>query len=60
MEVKKNRVEPKGLGDTLKNIFDLTGVTVVFEKVTNQDTEECSPCQKRQELLNKLVPYKKK
>lgn len=60
MEVKKNRVEPKGLGDTLKEIFDITGVTVVFNKITNAEDEECSPCKKRQELLNKLMPYKNK
>lgn len=57
--MEKKRVEPRGLGDTLKNIFDTTGVTVVFEKVTTTlGIEDCG-CKERQEALNELVPYKK-
>jgi len=54
---KKTIEEPKGFGDTLKNIFDATGVTKVVETVTDAlGIEDCG-CGKRQELLNNLLPY---
>lgn len=58
MKVNYKRVEPKGLGDTLKEIFDKTGVTIVFQKVKSElNIEDCG-CDKRREALNKLFPYK--
>lgn len=54
---KKTIEEPKGFGDTLKNIFDSTGVTKVVETVTNAlGIEDCG-CGARQELLNSILPY---
>tara|TARA_Y100001938_G_C7722420_1_gene250600 strand:+ start:175 stop:336 length:162 start_codon:yes stop_codon:yes gene_type:complete len=38
----------KGLGDTIKKITDKMGV------------KQCGGCRKRQEQLNRLVPYDKK
>ena len=39
----------KGLGDT---------VSKVIKKVTGGKVEECEPCRKRREKLNKLLPYR--
>lgn len=36
----------KGLGDTVAKVTRVMGVT------------PCTPCQKRREMLNKMVPYK--
>lgn len=51
----KNRVEPKGLGDSLANLTFIKGVSVLLDKL---GVEDCG-CQKRQDKLNKLFPYKK-
>lgn len=41
----------KGLGDT---------VSKIIKKVSGGKIKECDDCKKRKELLNKLIPYKKK
>lgn len=46
----------KGLGDTIEKITEFTGIKKLVESVNGG--EECSPCQRRQEFLNKLIPYK--
>ena len=38
---------PKGLGDTIKKVTDKLGI------------KQCGGCKKRQDALNRLVPYKK-
>ena len=46
---KKNTHKPsRGAGDTVKKII---------AKVTRGKIEPCGGCKKRQELLNKLLPY---
>ena len=45
----------KGLGDTVENVFKTTGIDKVAKFILGDD---CN-CDKRKELLNKLVPYKK-
>ena len=48
--------KPKGLGDTIEQITEVTGIkkaVEVFSKVTGVD---CG-CDKRKETLNKLFPY---
>ena len=48
--------KPKGLGDTIEQITEVTGIkkaVEVFSKVTGVD---CN-CDKRKETLNKLFPY---
>ena len=56
MEEKK---QAEGLGDTLKQVFDKTGITTVVEKVVEVlDLDECG-CKTRQESLNKMFPYNK-
>ena len=39
----------KGLGDTVKKVID---------KVTRGKVKPCGGCKKRQQRLNKLLPYK--
>ena len=45
----------KGLGDTVENIFDATGIATVAKAVLG---EKCG-CEERKEALNKLWTYKK-
>lgn len=45
----------KGLGDTVEKVFQATGIDKVAKFVLGED---CG-CDKRKEILNKLVPYKK-
>ena len=47
--------KPKGLGDTVENIFDATGIATVAKAVLG---EKCG-CEERKEALNKLWTYKK-
>ena len=54
-KVKKEE-KPKGLGDILKIIFDKTGVSWLVEKLWGED---CG-CQKRQGILNKWLPFRKR
>ena len=39
----------KGVGDTISR---------VIKTVTRGKIEECGGCQKRQDILNKLIPYR--
>ncbi len=46
----------RGLGDTIANVIDVTGLNFfadLYKKITGED---CN-CKTRQEALNKLVPY---
>jgi hypothetical protein len=43
--------DSKGFGDTVKKAID---------KVTGGKVKQCGGCKKRQEALNKLMPYKGK
>lgn len=45
----------KGLGDTVKKVFEATGIDKVAKFILGED---CG-CDERQEALNKLFPYKK-
>jgi len=46
--------KPKGLGDTVENILESTGIAKVVKSVI----KTCN-CTKRKDYLNKVVPYKK-
>lgn len=46
--------KPKGLGDTVENIFEATGIATVAKAVLG---EKCG-CEERKEALNKLWTYK--
>ena len=45
----------KGLGDTIERITNTTGISKLFNSISN----DCG-CKKRQKMLNQLFPYKKK
>ena len=45
----------KGLGDTIENVFQATGIDKIAKFVLGEDCK----CDERKEKLNKLFPYKK-
>jgi hypothetical protein len=47
--------KPKGLGDTVENILEVTGISKVVKSVI----KTCN-CSIRKDYLNRVVPYKKK
>lgn len=49
----------RGLGDTIAKFTHTTGIDAVVKAVTRRIKIPCG-CLKRQEALNKLVPYKEK
>ena len=54
--------KPKGLGDSLANFIEATGLQKTFNKVQEirgKEKEDCG-CNKRKETLNKIFPYKNK
>lgn len=46
--------EPKGLGDSVENVLEKTGIAKVAKFILGED---CN-CDKRKETLNKLFPYR--
>ncbi len=46
---------PKGLGDTVENILENTGIAKVVKTVF----KSCN-CMKRKHYLNRVIPYKRK
>ncbi len=50
----KLKNESKGLGDTVAKITNATGIAKIVKIIT----PDCG-CDKRQEWLNEMVPYKK-
>lgn len=54
IEAEKKK-ESKGLGDTVENVLESTGVAKVAKWLMGSD---CN-CDKRKELLNKWFPYRK-
>lgn len=54
----RNKRKPKGLGDVIENITEVTGIKKVVELFTPEG-KDCG-CDKRKEKLNKLFPIKTK
>lgn len=54
MSIKK---QAKGLGDTIEQITEATGIKIVVEALEEVFNFDCG-CEKRKEKLNKLFPYK--
>ena len=48
--------KPKGLGDTIEQITEATGIKKVVEVFSKATGIDCG-CDKRKETLNKLFPY---
>jgi hypothetical protein len=44
-----------GLGDDIEKLIKFTGLNKLVE---SDDGEECTPCQRRKKVLNKIFPYK--
>ena len=55
LEKKSQEIKSTGLGDTVEKVFRKTGIDKVAKAVLGDD---CG-CDRRQELLNDLFPYKK-
>ena len=51
--------ESKGLGDTIAKITHFFKIDVLVESVFKAFEKDCG-CKRRQDKLNKAVPYKKK
>lgn len=51
----------RGLGDTVEKITTFTGIKKVADIVAKvkKGDEECTPCQKRRDTLNRMFPYQK-
>ena len=52
---KGSKNKPKGLGDTIEQITEATGIKAVVKAIAGDD---CG-CDDRRDALNKLFPYKK-
>lgn len=55
--VKKSK--PKGLGDTIENFTQKTGIKKVVDKVSEATGKPCG-CGARRDALNRMFPYDKK
>jgi hypothetical protein len=54
----RGRKKSTGLGDTIEQITEVTGIKSVVEKFSKATGVDCG-CDKRKETLNKLFPYHK-
>lgn len=54
----RGRKKAQGLGDTIEQITEATGIKSVVEKFSKATGMDCG-CDKRKETLNKLFPYHK-
>lgn len=48
---------PRGVGDVVASVLKRTGVKAAWQKLTGQI--ECDSCNKRQDTLNKWIPFKR-
>tara|TARA_R110000737_G_scaffold34928_3_gene53677 strand:+ start:1512 stop:1670 length:159 start_codon:yes stop_codon:yes gene_type:complete len=48
----------KGLGDSIEKLARLMKIKPLVDKVSATTGKDCG-CKKRQEFLNKILPYKK-
>ena len=51
--------KPKGLGDTIENFTEKTGIKKVVDKVSSATGVPCG-CKARKDALNRAFPYDKK
>ena len=50
--------KPKGLGDTIEAITEVTGIKTVVELFSKATGIDCG-CEERKEKLNNLIPYRR-
>ena len=55
---KINKMESKGLGDTVEKFTKATGIKTVVEKVAKATGKDCG-CGQRRDTLNRVFPYNK-
>lgn len=51
--------QPKGLGDTIEKITEVTGIKAVVKAISKVTNTDCG-CNKRKAQLNNAFPYKPK
>jgi hypothetical protein len=51
----------RGLGDTIHKVTSATGIKKIADTIAKvkNGTDECTPCEKRRQALNKAFPYQK-
>jgi len=59
-DAKKHRPPARGLGDTVERVLDATGIGPVAKRMITRITGKPCGCDKRRDLLNRLVPYTKR
>jgi hypothetical protein len=53
------RVQPmRGLGDLVEKVTVNTGIKRIVDKIAKATGKDCG-CNKRKDILNRLVPFKK-
>ena len=55
---RPNKMKSRGLGDDIKKITSITKVDKLAERIAELTTGDCG-CNKRQDKLNKMFPYKR-
>ena len=55
---RPNKVKSRGLGDDIKKITSITKLDKLAERIAELTTGDCG-CNKRQDKLNKMFPYKR-
>jgi hypothetical protein len=51
----------RGLGDTIHKVTTATGIKRIADTIAKvkKGTDECTPCEKRRQALNRAFPYQK-
>jgi hypothetical protein len=56
----KKKMAFDGLGDVVKKVTEITGISYIANVISNGDPKiECSPCEERRKLMNQKFPFKK-
>lgn len=54
---RTTKKKSQGLGDTVEAITEATGIKSAIKWINGN--EDCGECEKRKNILNRLIPYKK-
>ncbi len=55
---RSDKMKSRGLGDDIKKITSATRLDKLAERIADLTSSDCG-CNRRQEKLNKMFPYKK-
>lgn len=51
----------EGLGDVVKKVTEMTGISYVANVISNGDPDKpCTPCEERRKKMNEKFPFKQK